>query len=202
MEAASSVESLPKSYSGGALKLLDGLDELASLLGTDISKPRPRKSTSVAEESGGQIIRTEKLSPTPSNRLGELFSDALSSGRLSTITGNYQDGKNTTYKLADALDKDIINADSVVFVHPDTQEVDDILQAISQGYIQKTGHYLDRHSGKRLKLKECLERNIIVARDIIRRGSSAMTDVKDVVVPPLNLEDSQVVEVTSCLDYL
>lgn len=200
MDTKSSTDSLSKSSSGGALKLLDDLDELASLLGTDISKPRVWKSKqqTITEETTQATVSEIELGKVTSSKSGETFNEALQSGRLDTLTGNYTHVANKKYKLAEALDKELINPDSAAFVNPDTKEVTDIHNAIAQGYIQKSGHYVDPRSGKRLKLKECLQKYIIVTRDIDRAKASDVEEPaqqEDIVVPPLDFEQKHVVEV-------
>lgn len=197
MEAKVSGDSLSKSTSGGALKLLDDLDELASLLGTDISKPRVWTSQrqTLTEETTHITLPKVELGKVSSRRGGETFSEALQSGRLDTTTGSYSHVGNRKYRLAEALDKELINPDSAAFVNPDTKEVTDIHNAITHGYIQKSGHYVDPRSGKRLKLKECLQRYIIVPRDVDRNVAEDHVEQEEVVVPPLDLEEKHVVEV-------
>ena len=130
--------SLPKSHSGGALKLLDDLDELASLLGTDISKPRVWKSSksetqTITEETQTQqrTITRVDLSKVYSTRGGESLQQAIDSGRLDTLTGYYKDVGGISQKLADVLEKEVVNADSAAFVNPDTGDIHD-LQVNSQ----------------------------------------------------------------------
>ena len=105
--------SLPKSHSGGALKLLDDLAELASLLGTDISKPRVWKSSksetqTITEETQTQqrTITRVDLSKVYSTRGGESLQQAIDSGRLDTLTGYYKDVGGISQKLADELEKE------------------------------------------------------------------------------------------------
>mgnify|MGYP001800382036 FL=1 len=130
--------SLSKSHSGGALKLLDDLDELASLLGTDISKPRVWKSSksetqTITEETQTQqrTITRVDLSKVYSTRGGESLQQAIDSGRLDTLTGYYKDVGGISQKLADVLEKEVVNADSAAFVNPDTGDIHD-LQVNSQ----------------------------------------------------------------------
>lgn len=125
--------SLSKSQSGGALKLLDDLDELASLLGTDISKPRVWKSSksetqTITEVSHiqPQIITRVELSKVFSTRGGENLQQAIDSGRLDTLTGYYKDVGGISQKLADVLDREVINADSAAFVNPDNGDIHDL----------------------------------------------------------------------------
>lgn len=129
--------SLPKSHSGGALKLLDDLDELASLLGTDISKPRVWKSSKSETQTITEEVQTQRtltrvdLSKVYSTRGGESLQQAIDSGRLDTLTGYYKDVGGISQKLADVLEKEVVNADSAAFVNPDTGDIHD-LQVNSQ----------------------------------------------------------------------
>ena len=185
--ASSAVESAVAS-SGGALKLLDDLDELASLLGTSSARSKPVKPRAQAPRATTPVL----LSPVASSLSGEMLSSAVESARLSVLTGLYTDSHGTKMTLSDALEKDLINADSAAFIDPSTAQVTSILVAIQNGLVQQTGHYMDTELGKRLKLKECLERRIIVPRDIRRVN---FEDEDEVIVPHLDLADQYVIEV-------
>ena len=199
MSSASSTDSLPKASSGGALKLLDDLDELASLLGTDISRPRVWKSERQATAEQTSVpVRKVELGKVESSKNGESFNKAILSGRLDTSTGTYSDVNKITCRLADAINRELINPDSAAFVNPDGGDVMDIQRAITQGFIQKSGHYIDPRSGKRLKLQECLQKNIIVPRDVSRIQQGEEAEEEEVFVPPLDLKEGHVVEV-SCV---
>ena len=174
--------------SGGALKLLDDLDELASLLGTSSARSKPVKPRAQAPRATTPVL----LSPVASSLSGEMLSSAVESARLSVLTGLYTDSHGTKMTLSDALEKDLINADSAAFIDPSTAQVTSILVAIQNGLVQQTGHYMDTELGKRLKLKECLERRIIVPRDIRRVN---FEDEDEVIVPHLDLADQYVIEV-------
>ncbi|XP_067936924.1 dystonin-like [Watersipora subatra] len=197
MEVQESTSSLPKSTSGGALKLLDDLDELASLLGTDMSRPRVWKSQTKTAAEQGTLVTTTKvqLGRVSSSKNGEKLSEAIESGRLDTTTGTYTDVSNTKCKLAEALERELINPDSAAFVNPESGEVMDIYHAITHGFMQRSGHYMDLHSGKRLKLNECLHRYIIVPRDVDCAQKIDDVETDNAFVPPLDLSEKHVVEV-------
>lgn len=222
-DATVSSDSLSSSGSGrpthsGALRLLDDLDELASLLGTDLrSSPKPSRTTrqsyslspisSLSSVSSPPSVssRTTKvvtLDPAPSTRKGELFTAAVDSNRLDVMSGFYTPAGGSAMRLADALETDLVNADSAAFVNPDSGEVTDLHTAIQHGYLQTTGHYLDAAVGKRRSLKECLRRSIVVSREVTAGPEKEEENEDDVVNSLAEEKREGVIEVSSQLCYV
>lgn len=144
MAAASTEGCIPKNTSIGTLKLLDDLDELATLLGTDLKKPAPKSKPKPAPPpEHPTVVKLEKVLST---FRGEAAAAAINNGRLNIVTGNYEDQNGASYKLADALDTDLVNRDSLMFLRD--EEVMTVYDAIQHGYMMKTGYYIDPTSGK------------------------------------------------------
>lgn len=151
-----------KSQAGGALKLLNELDSLSSLLGADLSQSDVTQSVKTTTTQS----KTVKLSKVSSTFHGQPFEQAVKGNYLNTNTGVYTDYSGKMHTLSEAFERDLINPDSAVFINPRDSQSMTLHNAIQREIIDKTGHYSPSTMGSTLDLAECMAKSLVVAREV------------------------------------
>lgn len=146
----------------GALKLLDELDTMSGLIGTDLAKSDVTQSVKTTTSHS----KTVKLSKISSPYHGLLFETAAKTNHLNTTTGVYTDPAGKSYNIAEAFEKDLINPDSAVFINPRDGQSMTLHNAIQRELVGKNGHYREASSGRKYDLNDCIAKSIVVAREV------------------------------------
>ena len=146
----------------GAMKLLNELDSLSGLLGSDLSNSDVTQSVKTTTTQS----KTVNLSKVSSPFHGQPFGLVLKGSNLDTDNGIYTDTAGKSFSLAQAFERDIINPDSAVFISPRDNQSMTLHNAIQKELVGKNGHYYEP-SGRRLNLSECLAKSIVVSREVV-----------------------------------
>lgn len=144
------------------MKLLNELDKLSGLLGSDLSDANVSQSVKTTTTQS----KTVKLSKVSSPFHGQPMQQAIKGEYLDLKSGVYTDYSGKNFNLADAFEKDMVNPDSAVFINPVNNQSLTLHNAIQRGLVDNSGSYMDRQTGERLTLEECLARSIVVTREV------------------------------------
>lgn len=146
----------------GAVKLLGELDTFSGFLNTDLSNSDVTQSVKTTTSQS----KTVKLSKVSSAFHGQPLDQAIKQKYLNTKTGIYTDCSGKSHTLAEALEKDLINPDSAVFINPKNNMSGNLHNAIQRELVSKTGQYRDSATNRLMSLEDCLAKSIVVSREV------------------------------------